>query len=91
MKPPLKSLLLWVCLPFSALAADQSTPMADIEPQLLSTPVQARKVIVPLEDVPDPAMAGSASDDFAFVNKGPTGNGSTATGPAAAMPYLEGF
>lgn len=91
MKSLLTSLLLWVCLPLSALAADLSVPMADIEPKSHNSPSRASQLAMPLDEDPVPAEAGSASDDFAFVNKGSAGSGSTATGPAAAMPYLEGF
>lgn len=91
MKLPLKSFLLWICLHFSALAADQGTPMADIEPQSLSSSPQASKFVAPAEEASAPAAAGSGLDDFAFTNKGSTGSGNPLTGPEAALPHLEGF
>ncbi len=90
MKSSLKSLLLWVCLSYSALAADLSVLMADIEPKPLNSPPQASKIVIPFDEAPETAEAGSALDDFAFANKAPNGS-SPATGPAAAMPHLEGF
>ena len=90
MKLFLKSLLLWICLSFNALAADLSVPMADIEPKPLHSPPQANKIVIPFDEAPMPAEAGSAMDDFAFANKTPN-SGSPVTGPATAMPHLEGF
>jgi hypothetical protein len=90
MKSPLKSFLLWVCLPFSALAADPTTPMIDIEPKLLNPPPQASQVVMPTEDTHATAMPGSASDDFAFVNKDPKGGGPVPR-TESALPHLEGF
>ena len=64
--------------------------MADIEPQSLHAPSRASQAAMPAEEAPAPAMAGSASDDFAFVNKDPKSS-APLTGPEAALPHLEGF
>lgn len=90
MKSFLKSLVLSACLPFTALAADQSTPMADIEPKPLHAPSRASQAAMLAEEAPAPAMGGSASDDFAFVNKDPKGNAAL-SGSEVVLPHLEGF
>ena len=65
--------------------------MADIEPQSIRPPTQASQAVMPAEEAPAPAAAGSGLDDFAFANKGSAGSGSPVTGPEAALPHLEGF
>jgi hypothetical protein len=80
----------------SAIAADPTVPMADIEPK----PAIAPKAIIfdtnPAEQAT--VQSGATLDDFAFAAKGqnnlPEGsqqNGSQTMEPQRHLPHLEGF
>ena len=98
--PTMKSSLIYAALltfvSCSAFAADQATPMADIEPMPIMVPKAAISAPNPTEEAT--VQAGSAVDDFAFATKSPnnqpTGieqNSSQITGTQRQLLYLQEF
>ena len=93
------SLIYAVLLTFvscSAIAADQATPMADIEPMPAMVPKAAISAPNPTEEAT--VQSGAALDDFSFAaksaNNQPTGdeqNNSQITGSQRQLIYLQEF
>jgi hypothetical protein len=93
------SLICAVLLTFvscSAIAADQATPMADIEPMSVMVPKAAITAPNPAEEAT--VQSGAALDDFSFAAKSannlPTGdeqNSSEITGSQRQLLYLQEF
>ena len=87
-------LLAFVSCP--AIAADQATPTADIEPTLLAKPKAASKTSISAAEAT--ALSGATLDDFAFAAQGqnnlPKGdehNSSQTLESQRQLPHLEGF
>jgi hypothetical protein len=96
MKSSLIHAILLSCITCSALAADQATPMADIEPMPVLVPKAAISAPNPAEEAT--VQSGSAVDDFSFAaksaNNQPTGdeqNSSQITGSQRRLLHLQEF
>ena len=96
MKSSLIYALLLTFVSCSAIAADQATPMADIEPMPIMVPKAAISSPNPTQEAT--VQSGSAVDDFALATKSsnnqPTGdeqNSSQITGTQRQLLYLQEF
>ena len=96
MKSPLICAVLLTFASCSAIAADQATPMADIEPMPVMVPKAAISTPNPAEEAT--VQSGAALDDFAFAAKGqnnlPKGDEHTSSQTIESqrqLPHLDGF
>lgn len=96
MKSSLIYAILLTFISCSAIAADQATPMADIEPQPVLVPKAAIAAPNPTEEAT--VQSGSALDDFSFATKntnnpltGEEQNSSQITGSQRQLLHLQEF
>ncbi len=96
MKSSLICAVLLTFVSYSAIAADQATPMADIEPMPVMVPKAAITAPNPAEEAT--VQSGAALDDFSFAaksaNNQPTGdeqNSSEITESQRKLLHLQEF